>query len=85
MIRPRSDDRRHAEGRCLAEIGQIPIGSKRFARRVHRWRDSVREPALTAMLVTQAALVVLGAPYASAGYQQFFSLTFDVFRILIKS
>ncbi len=42
----------------------------------------MREPALTAMLVTQVALVVLGAPYASAGYRNLV-LAYEVFRSLI--
>ncbi len=42
----------------------------------------MREPALTAMLVTQVALVVLGGPYASAGYRNL-ALAYEVFRILI--
>jgi hypothetical protein len=53
-----------------------------FARRVRRWRNNAREPALTAMLATQVALVVVGAPYASAGYRNL-AVTDDVFRILI--
>jgi hypothetical protein len=53
-----------------------------FARRVRRGRSGVREPALTAMLATQLALVVVGAPYASAGYHNL-AIASDVFRVLI--
>ncbi|MGE3784464.1 MAG: hypothetical protein AB7H71_17205, partial [Alphaproteobacteria bacterium] len=42
----------------------------------------MREPALTAMLVTQVALVVLGAPYASADTRTL-AIAYEVFRILI--
>lgn len=42
----------------------------------------MRDPALTAMLVTQVALIVLAAPYAAAGYHNL-AVGYDLFRILI--
>jgi Ion channel len=59
-----------------------PTPDQTFPQRLHRWHNRLREPALTAMLITQVALVVLGAPYAAAGYHRL-AVTYDFFRLLI--
>src|SRR3954451_17336364 len=55
-----------------------------FLRRFRRWRDRIRDPALTAMLIAQASLVVFIAPFGAAGYGGFErDAAFELFRLLI--
>jgi Ion channel len=53
-----------------------------FLLRFYRWRDRLRDPSLTGMLVTQIVLVVLGAPYAATDYHHL-AVANEFFRILI--
>ena len=55
-----------------------------FLRRFRRWRDRMRDPALTAMLIAQASLVVFIAPFGAAGYGGFErDAAFELFRLFI--
>jgi hypothetical protein len=54
--------------------------------KLHNWRDRLRDPALTAMLIVQCLLIFVGAPCAAAGYSGSdvaLELLFLVFAFLI--
>ena len=52
--------------------------------RLRKWRDDLREPALTAMLITQAAVIVIAAPSAAVGFRDL-SVEWELLRILTAS
>jgi len=53
-------------------------------RRFRRWRDRVRDPALTVMLIAQVSLVVVIAPFGASGYGGLErDAAFELFRLLI--
>lgn len=59
-----------------------PPPGRKLRRRFYSWRDRVRDPALTAMLILQAAMILLAAPSAAINFRDW-NLELDLLRILI--
>jgi hypothetical protein len=54
---------------------------KTLGRRFYGWRDRVRDPALTAMLILQATVILFAAPFAAISFRDR-DFTMELLRVL---